>query len=105
MPLRIFTSGGADAATALIRAILERHKYQYEVHDVAADGAALNRYGKHCPGMELALLPVLYVRKGVVWIADDMPELEDVPPPVISIDDVPAAEGAPARAAERVETI
>ena len=76
MPLRIFTSGGADAATALIRAILERHKYQYEVHDVAADGAALNRYGKHCPGMELALLPVLYVRKGVVWIADDMPELE-----------------------------
>ena len=37
---------------------------------------------------------------------DDMPELEDVPPPVISIDDVPpAAEGAPARAAERVETI
>ena len=36
MPLRIFTSGGADAATALIRAILERHKYQYEVHDVAA---------------------------------------------------------------------
>ena len=26
--------------------------------------------------MELALLPVLYVRKGVVWIADDMPELE-----------------------------
>ena len=76
MPLRIFTSGGADAATALIRTILERHKYQYEVHDVAADGAALNRYGKHCPGMELALLPVLYVRKGVVWIADDMPELE-----------------------------
>ena len=37
---------------------------------------------------------------------DDMPELEDVPPPVISIDDVPpAAEGALARAAERVETI
>ena len=37
---------------------------------------------------------------------DDMPELEDVPPPVISIDDVtPPAEGAPARAAERVETI
>ena len=36
---------------------------------------------------------------------DDMPELEDVPPPVISIDDVPPpAEGAPARAAERVET-
>ena len=70
---QVYTAGDMDAETALIKSILERHKYGYSVHDVAASEDEQKRMVRKCHG---AKPPLVLVGKRVVWTAAEMPAHE-----------------------------
>ena len=70
--LRLFSDLG-DAETALIKSILERHKFSYAVHDIS-DARQLERMHKLCGAS--ARPPILLVGRHLQWTAAMLPELE-----------------------------
>ena len=77
MALHLFlrSSLGADAESALIKSILERHGHSYVVHDVLNHPSSVEFMMRRC-GTGVLSLPLLLVGKRTVWTASDMPPLE-----------------------------
>ncbi|KOO25235.1 hypothetical protein Ctob_002682 [Chrysochromulina tobinii] len=77
MAVHLFLRGslGADAESALIKSILERHGHSYVVHDVVNHPSSAEFMKRRC-GTGVLSLPLLLVGKRTVWTASDMPPLE-----------------------------
>ena len=62
-----------DAETALIKSLLEKHRFGYEVHNTTKP-AELQRMKRLCGDPVLA--PVVLVNRKIVWTAIEMPVLD-----------------------------